>query len=159
MNWGKKNNNIHQWAFSIFTISCSNSSWLNVPARRGQHCIVCQTNLQGSRHEYRAAHEQEDDQASEPLFSDAQEARLLSWSRALRLQLQTVDVRDGQDRGCYEPGQTHDGAHCQHHPDHQQVQVVPTALLHNRKGQTGDRWQVTDITELQPEATVQRCRF
>lgn len=105
----------------------------NVPARGGQRCVAGLTDLQSSGHEYRAAHEQEDDQAGEPLLSDAQEARLLSWSRALRLQLQAVDVRDGQHGGRYEPGQAHDGAHRQHHPDHEQVQVVPTALLHYRE--------------------------
>lgn len=110
--------------------------WLSVPARGGQHCIAWLTNLQDSSHEYGAAHEQEDDQAGQPLFSDAQEARLLSWSRALWLQLQAVDMRDGQDRGRYEPRQAHDGTHRQHHSDHQQVQVVPTALL-QRGGQTG----------------------
>lgn len=48
--------------------------------------IVAQlTNLQGSSHKYRAAHEQKDAEAGEPLLSNAQEARLLSWGRALWL--------------------------------------------------------------------------
>lgn len=80
---------------------------------------VQQNNLQQARHEYRAAHEQEDDQAGQPLFSDAQEARLLPRGRALWLQLQAVDVGDGQDCGRHEPRQTHDGAHGQHHTHHQ----------------------------------------
>lgn len=91
-----------------------------------------QTNLQGSCHEHRAAHEQKDDQARQPLLPDAQETGLLSRSRALRLQLQAVDMRDGQNRGCHEPRQPHDGADRQHHPDHQQVQVVPATLLRDR---------------------------
>lgn len=69
--------------------------WLHVMARGGRHHTARLTDLQGSSHEHRAAHEQEDDQASEPLLSDAQEPRLLSWSRALWLQLQAVDVGDG----------------------------------------------------------------
>lgn len=94
---------------------------------------VQQNNLQQARHEYRAAHEQEDDQAGQPLFSDAQEARLLPRGRALRLQLQAVDVGDGQDSGCHEPGQTHDGAHSQHHTHHEQVQVVPATFLRDKE--------------------------
>lgn len=50
---------------------------------KGKQCVV--TDLQGSGHEHWAAHEQEDEQAGEPLLSDAQEARLLPWSWALRL--------------------------------------------------------------------------
>lgn len=42
-------------------------------------------------------------------------------------------MRDGQDRGCHEPRQPHDGADRQHHPDHQQVQVVPATLLRDRE--------------------------
>lgn len=94
---------------------------------------VQQNNLQHARHEYRAAHEQEDNQAGQPLLSDAQEARLLPRGRALRLQLQAVDVGDGQDSGCHEPGKTHDGAHGQHHAHHQKVQVVPATFLCDRE--------------------------
>lgn len=90
---------------------------------------VQQNNLKHAGHEYRAAHEQKDHQAGQSLFSDAQEARLLPWSRALRLQLQAVDMGDGQDSGCHKPRQTHDGANCQHHAHHQEVQVIPTAFL------------------------------
>lgn len=69
---------------------------------------VQENNLQHAGHEYRAAHEQEDHQAGQPLFSDSQEARLLPWGRALRFQLQAVDVGDGQDGGRHKPRQTHD---------------------------------------------------
>lgn len=41
-------------------------------------------------------------------------------------------MRDGQNRGRDEPRQPHDGADRQHHPDHQQVQVVPATLLRDR---------------------------
>lgn len=90
------------------------------------------THLKGTSHEYRASHKQEDDQASEPLLSDAQKTRLLSWSRAFRLQLQTVHVSDGQDSCGDKPRQTHDGAHGQHYPHHQEVQVVPATFLGNK---------------------------
>lgn len=103
---------------------------------------VQQNYLQQARHEYRAAHEQEDDQAGQPLFSDAQEARLLPRGRALRLQLQAVDVGDGQDSGCHEPRQSHDGAHGQHHTHHQQVQVVPTAFLCDKERYQGQAREV-----------------
>lgn len=144
MNWKKQHT-----LWSLVTLSPFHALTPpnKCPSRRGQHCITCLANLQGSSHEYRAAHEQEDDQASEPLLSDAQEARLLPRSRALRLQLQAVDVRDGQDRGRHEPGQAHDGAHRQHHRHHQQVEVVPTTLLQNRDRQIeGNRAAVLNPT-------------
>jgi len=38
---------------------------------KGNSALLCVTNLQGSSHEYRTAHEQEDKQASKPLLSNA----------------------------------------------------------------------------------------
>lgn len=93
------------------------------------------TDLQGPSHEDGAAHKQEDEEASDSLLADAQEAGLLPRCRAARLQLQAVDMRDGEHGGRHEPGQPHDGAHSQHHAHHQQVQMVPTALLHGERGE------------------------
>lgn len=87
------------------------------------------SNLQHRGHEDRAAHERKDHEASETLFSDAQELGLLSRSRALRLQLQTVHVGDGEHGGRHKPRQAHHRAHAQHDPHHKQVQVVTTAFL------------------------------
>lgn len=87
------------------------------------------SNLQHRRHEDGAAHQSEDHEAGEALLSDAEELGLLPGSRALRLELQAVDVADGEDRGCHEPGQAHQRAHAQHDPHHEQIQVVPTAFL------------------------------
>ncbi len=156
LEWTGIKNNILQFFSELcfFHYFMFSLLWLNVSARGGQHCIACLINLQESSHEYRASHEQENDQAGEPLFSDAQEARLLSRSRALGLQLQAVNVRDRQDGGRYEPGQAHNGAHRQHHPDHQQVQVVPTALLYKR-GQKS----TCDTYSLQLKSTAQKCGF
>lgn len=42
-------------------------------------------------------------------------------------------MRDGQHGGCHKPRQAHDGAHSQHHPHHQQVQMVPTTFLWTQK--------------------------
>ena len=99
-----------------------------------------QTRLQRPGHEDGAAHEQEDEQAGEALLPDAQEARLLPGGGALRLQLQAVDVGDGEHRGRHEPGQAHEGAHAQHHRDHQQVQVVAQPFCKGgQRGRPGDR--------------------
>ena len=85
--------------------------------------------LQNRCHEDRAAHKGEDHEASKALLSDAEELGLLTGSRALGLKLQAVDMGDGEDGGCYEPGQTHQGAHAKHYPNHEQIQVVPAAFL------------------------------
>lgn len=87
------------------------------------------TDLQYGCHEDRAAHEGEDHEAGEALLSDAEELGLLTRSWALWLQLQAVDVGDGENGGRYEPRQAHQRAHTKHHPHHEQVQVVPTAFL------------------------------
>lgn len=86
-------------------------------------------NLQNRCHKDRAAHEGKDHQASEALFSDAEELGLLPGSWALWLQLQAVDVGDGEDGSCYEPGQAHQRAQTEHHTHHEQIQVVSAAFL------------------------------
>ena len=85
--------------------------------------------LEGGGHEDGAAHEDEDHEAGDSLLSDAEELWLLAGRRALRLQLQTVDVRDGEHGRRHEPRQAHDGAHAQHHCHDQQIQVIATAFL------------------------------
>lgn len=54
---------------------------------------------------------------------------LLTRSTGLAFHLQRVDVGDGNDRGRYVPGQTHEGAngHEDAHPE--QVQMITTAFL------------------------------
>ncbi len=97
----------------------------------------CDVHLEGRGHEDGAAHQDEDHEAGDPLLSDAQKLWLLAGRRALWLQLQTVDMWDGEHGRCHEPRQAHDRAHAQHHRHHQQVQVVATAFLqpkHTRGG-------------------------
>lgn len=91
------------------------------------------SHLQHRGHEDRGAHQGEDHEASDALLSDPEELGLLPGSRALRLQFQAVDVGDGEDGGRYKPWQAHQRAHAQHHPDHQQVQVVSAAFLKRKE--------------------------
>lgn len=95
--------------------------------------ILKDSDLQHGCHEDGAAHEGEDHEAGKALLSDAEELGLLPGGRALGLQLQAVNVTYGEDGGCYEPGQAHQRAHAQHHPHHEQVQVVPAAFLDKGK--------------------------
>ena len=99
------------------------------------------TDLEHRGHEHGAAHEGEDHQARESLLSDAEELGLLPGGRALGLQLQAVDVGDGEHGGRHEPRQTHQRAHAQHHPHHEQVQVIATAFLKGGGGGTS-RWSL-----------------
>lgn len=107
------------------------------------------SHLQHRGHEDRAAHQGEDHEASEALLSDAQELGLLSGGRTLRLQLQAVDMGDGEHGGCHKPRQAHHRAHAQHHPHHKQVQVVATAFLQGAgQGQWGLDTAVITLGEL-----------
>lgn len=85
--------------------------------------------LEHRGHEDGAAHQSEDHEAGEALLPDAQEFGLFAGRRALRLQLQAVDVRDGQHGGGHKPRQAHHRAHAQHDPHHKQVQVVAATFL------------------------------
>lgn len=107
---------------------------------------VLSPDLQHRGHEDRAAHQGEDHEAREALLSDAQELGLFPRGRALRLQLQAVHVGDGEHGGSYEPRQAHHRANTQHHPDHEQVQVVATAFL-----------QKADSVSLLNNSTRQAC--
>lgn len=92
----------------------------------------CLCDLEHGRHEDGAAHEDEDHEAGEALLPDAQEFGLLAGRRAPRLELEAVDVRDGEDGGRHEPRQAHQRADAEHQPHHEQIQVVAAAFLQGK---------------------------
>lgn len=63
-------------------------------ARRERSTHRLTTHLQDGGHEHGAAHQEEDHEAGHALLSDAEELGLLAGRRALRLQLQAVDMGD-----------------------------------------------------------------
>lgn len=62
-------------------------------------------------------------------WPDSQEPGLFSWSRALGLFLQAVDVVDGQNGGSHKPGQTQEGTDDDQGRHNEQVQVVTSPFL------------------------------
>lgn len=93
--------------------------------------------LEDGRHEDGEAHEEEDHEAGDALLPHAQELGLLARGRACRLQLQAVDMRDGENGRRHEPRQAHDGAHSYHQRHQQQVQMVAAAFLREARAHQG----------------------
>lgn len=108
----------------------SHETWLGSELLKD---VTIVPHLKHWRHEDGAAHQGEDHEACGALLPDSEELGLFPRSRALRLQFQAVNVGDGEDGGRYKPRQAHQRAHAQHHPDHQQVQMVSTAFLKKEK--------------------------
>jgi hypothetical protein len=79
--------------------------------------------------EHGHADRQEDEDVGHPLFPHPQELGLLPGGRTLALELQGVDVVDGEDGRGDEPREAHDGADLDQDGEDEEVQVVAALLL------------------------------
>lgn len=88
-----------------------------------------------------------DEDAGEALLAAAEMARLLAGRVARGLAAQTHHVVDGGQRARHVPGQPERAAQRDQHGEHEQVQMVPGALLHARTHTWHVRMLLTSQTE------------
>lgn len=100
--------------------------------------------LERRGHENRTTHEDKDHESGDPLLPNAQELRLCSRSGGARLQLQAVDVRDGEDGGGDKPRQAHHGTDAQHDRHNQQVQMIAASFLWDAQGKRDSKMYSTN---------------